>query len=302
MSIPVLVENKKKGVVFINPLKRFTDPRWYLPNALGATPSTISLLAGGNSGNIPIEFDEGNGHAELFALVALSDGDFLITIIDQGRKHGWMNRPIHSRTIFGDAQRPFILPSTYFVNVERGTRQITIQLTDLSGAPNDVRLGFQGRAFFHKTADAQVRKAIQKKYGLKERVLTYMLTTEQAVENVGNVAPNNEADMEFVVPSNWPLELDKMTVATDPADTPFEMELTDFSSGRKYAQENLRIHSDLMWGTPQFPFIPFESFFLPRNHRLTAKVWNLGAAPADFYFTFTGKQIKIPVEKGQHGA
>jgi hypothetical protein len=298
MSIPVLVEDKKKGVVFINPVKRFTAPRWYLPrfvNALGLRQDIIPLTAGGNSGNVAVEFDEGNGHAELFAAVAISDGDFEITILDQGRKHGWQNRAIHSRTLFGNAQRPFIFPETYFLNVEKGTRQLTINLTDLSGAPNNVRLAFLGRAFFHKTANADVRQAIQKKFGLKERTLLYNLTTK---DSISNLAPaGTGTPFEFVVPSDWPLEIIKMTAASIPAGTPFEMELKDYSNGRLYHQEGLRVHSDLMWGNAEYPFIPFESMFLPRNWRITGTLWNLGAVNADFYFTLAAKQIRIPVEK-----
>jgi hypothetical protein len=298
MSIPVLVHNKKKGIIYFNPTKRFTAPRWYLPNAAGsgvagAVPSIIALAANGNSGNIPIEFDEGNGHAEIFAIVAESTGAFEFSLLDQGRKHNWQNRPIHNLTAAGVAQRPFILPVTYFLNVERGTRQITLNITDLSGAPNTIRFGLLGRAFFIKQAPQDVRTKIQNRFGMKERTLTYMLTTNQAQTAI---AAATRTRAEFIVPSDYPLELMKMTVATDPANVDFDFELIDYSSGRRYSAENLRISRALGWGNAQYPHIPFESFFLPRNYRLQIDYWHTGVGATDFFFTLTGAKTMIPQE------
>ena len=152
MSTAVLIEDKKKNEIFLNEVKRFTAPRWFLPRALGATPYIITLAANGTSGPIPIEFDEANGHSEIFGLVSQSTGDYLIEIEDKGRNHRWQNRPVHNTTITGNAQRPYILPLSYFLNVSVGTRQLTVTFTDISGAPNDIRFAMQGRVFMYRQA------------------------------------------------------------------------------------------------------------------------------------------------------
>ena len=307
MSIHVLLQRKdkktKEDIIYFNPTKRFVAPRWYIPNAqgsglAGANPSMIVLPANQTSGNIPIEFDEGNGHAEIFGIVSESTGSYEITIIDQGRKHSWMNRPIQIDTIAGSAQRPFILPVTYFLNVEKGTRQLSVIVTDLSGNQNTIRLALVGRAFFIKQAPQDVRQAITRKFGIKERVLTYMLTTAQAQMAI---ATATQTRVEFIVPSDYPMELMKMTASSIDTTTglaaPFEFEMIDYSSGRRYSQENLRIHSNLGWGNAQYPYIPFESFFLPRNYRLMMDYWSLAPNDANFYFTLTGSKVLIPKEQ-----
>lgn len=293
MSIPVLVEDKKEKLIYINPLKRFVKPRWYLPNFQpSATPWIIPLAALGNSGDVPIEFDEGNGHAELWSAMAISDGPFEITILDQGRRYGWSNRAIQSGTLFGVVQRPFIFPETYFLNVEVGTRQLTVNLTDLSGAPNNVRLAFHGRAFLHKDTTDEIKEAMEAKFGDKEKTLLYFLMPQQPILAA---APGVPVNGEFVCPSDWPIEIRKLTAQSIPGGVPFDFTLVDGSNGRSYTNDNrLVLHSDMIFGNAQFPGIPYESLLLPRNWRLRFTLTNLGIAPANFYLTLSGVKVMIP--------
>jgi len=284
-----------KSVWYLNPAKPFVKPAWFLPNnatALPATPYQVTLAAGGTSGVIPVEFDEGTGHGEIFALVSEHTGAYEVTITDQGRKYQLMDRPIHADTICGSAAQPFILPLTYFVSVREGTRQLSLNFTDLSGAPNDIRFAMLGRRWLHREAPADVLETFHQRFAQLDRSLLYFTTTK---DPLAAVAPGGAGtEFQVIAPSDAPLELMKLTAVTDPAGTPFEIELNEYGSGRSFSGDRLRVHSNLMFGTPNFPSIPFESFFLPRNFRLIGRIYNLGLGAADFYLTWTGAKILRP--------
>lgn len=282
-------------VWYLNPAKQFVKPAWFVPNndtALPATPYQVNLAAGGTSGVVPIEFDEGTGHGELFALVSEHTGAYEILITDQGRKYQLMDRAIHADTICGSAAQPFILPITYFMAVRKGTRQLSLRFTDLSGAPNQIRFAILGRRWLHREAPADVLEKFNERFAQMDRSLLYFTTTVDPLSAIGVAGAGTE--FQILAPSDAPLELMKLTAVTDPAGTPFEIELNEYGSGRSFSADRLRVHSNLMFGTPNFPSIPFESFLLPQNYRLTGRIWNLGVGATDFYLTFTGAKILRP--------
>jgi len=282
---------------YIDPSKQFVTPGYFIPNnsqALPLTPYIVNLAANGTSGWIPIEFDEGSGSPEIFAIVSTQTGDFLITILDGGDRYQWMNRPIHNLTISGNGQRPYYLPLTYPVDTRGGTRSISVQFTDISGAPNAIRFALRGRRFLQKQANADIQELWMRRAEHMDRSRPFFLTPD---ENLLAVAPGASVDFTLRAPSDAPLDLLKLTAATVPAATPFELSLREFGSGREYSQANLRIHSDHMFGTGQYPGIEFESFFMPKNFRILGTLWNLGVNPTDFYLTWAGGKIMRPDKK-----
>ena len=277
---------------YYNPAKDYVKSAYFIPRQIGGTPYQVALAANGYSGIIPIEFDQGSGHGEIFAIVSNQTGDFEFQITDQGRRYSWSNRAVHSAAVTGIAQRPFILPLSYWVNVRAGTRQLSWEAWDLSGAPNTVRFALLGRRWIEREAPEEVQQKFREEFEAPDKYLLYFLQPQAPITAL---APGATAVGEFIAPSDYPIDIKKLTVATSVAATPFEMEIKEYSTGRSFSSDGLRIHSDLMWGNGQYPAMPFESIFLPRNFRLTFSLTNLGGFASNFYPVMTGAKILAPV-------
>ena len=280
------------GVMTLDPIKKYTAPRWFKATT-GAviTPYIIALGALGISGPVSVEFDAAAGDSELFGLVANATAAFDIRIVDPGRtNYEWSNRVINGNTIMGTSQLPYYLPETYFMDVANGgKRQLTLYLTDLSGAPNNVRISFFGRTFFNRQAPAAIKKEYRKRIGDKERSRLHFLTSDQPITALGAGATVRGR---FLVPSDWPFEMAKLTVDTLPAATPFEMEMWENGTSKRFSNMGLRLHSTEMWGSGQLPFILPETKVLARNDFLEFDIWNLGANPTNFYLTIGGRLLR----------
>lgn len=74
-------------------------------------------------------------------LVATSTGRFLSQIVDGASKRQWSNAQVIDTLMWGTAQNPMPLLQPYVFG-RRG--QIQVNLTDISGAGNTVRLAFIG--------------------------------------------------------------------------------------------------------------------------------------------------------------
>lgn len=99
----------------------------------------LVALAGNGVGNAQVQVLDWDFMA-LF-LVANSTGRFTAQVIDSGTKFQWSNQQIIDTNLFGTAQNPFPLLVPYTFK-KRG--QIQVALTDLSGAPNNVRITIHG--------------------------------------------------------------------------------------------------------------------------------------------------------------
>lgn len=290
MSLPIIVKDEKSGKVYVNPAKRFVKPYWHTTD-----PETVPLVANLGSGQIPMVVDESLGHFEIFYLQSVSTGPYLISIFDEGRKQFWQNRPVHIDTIAGVAQRPLILPETYFLNVSGGTRQLTYQFQDISGAANNVRFIAHGRRFMYKEAPQQIWKKFEDFYTTRERANLFFMTTEQ---NITTLVPGvaNAQTFEFRVTSDAFFEALKFTYATFPPNIPLDIRLWEYGSGRPFLPANQRINVDNMFGSAQFPGIPCESYLFERDWRISGDVVNNGPVNCDVYLTIIGRRVKFPEE------
>jgi hypothetical protein len=291
---------RRKGILEVDPIKKYTRSRWFKPNNqlnLPATPWVINLAANGASGPIPIEFDAADGHAEIFGAMVVSTGVFDIRIEDQGNSYAWQNRPLHSGTVFGTAQLPYYYPETYQVNVEESAKQLTIYLTDLSGAPNAVRIALFGRTFQHREAPSNVVSEFRKRLGERELTRLQFITTQQPLVGVTAAAAT---PFDLIIPTNFGFELMKLTYAAT-GGAFFEMELTENRSGQRFHQEGLRVHVSNMWGIGTLPFILPESMIIPKKYRMRGNMWNIAAGPNNFWLTMAGRQIRTTVPTRERG-
>ena len=177
---PLLDPHSKKPVIqqviYVNPAKRYVKPFWQTTD-----PDVVTVPANGNSGIVPMSIDQSTGHFEVFYFEYEADGPFSIQIFDEGNRNFLMNRPVHINTIAGNARRPFILPETIFINVARGTRQLSLVFYDLSGAENDIQFTMVGRRFTYKEAPIETFQQFDAYYGDKERTNLFFMTTSKAI-------------------------------------------------------------------------------------------------------------------------
>lgn len=288
MPLPVFI--KKENKVFVNPAKKYVRPFW-----LATDPKEITLLANGTSDPIPMLIDQ-TGHFEIAYALSQSTGAYKVEIFDAGRQYKWMNKPIHIDLIAGTAQRPFIFPESYFLNVANGQRTLVAKFTDISGAGNSIRFSLHGRRFLYNEAPAEIYTKMSEYFQLKERTNLFFLTTEDLTTGLAGLATQNT---EFRVTSDAYFEVLKMTAVEAPVSpatfTGYEVTLEEYATGRKLMNDAIR--GDQVFGTAQYPFIPFESYLLERDYRIKMALKNLNpnaGQTCDYHFCFVGRRIPLP--------
>ncbi|HEX3584399.1 MAG TPA: hypothetical protein VH024_00275 [Candidatus Angelobacter sp.] len=81
-----------------------------------------------------------NGDFKLLFLVGLGDGIFTCQL-SAGKNQTFSDKEVHRDNLFGTAQNPMPVLAPY--TFKKGTL-LGVQLSDLSGANNNIRLGFTG--------------------------------------------------------------------------------------------------------------------------------------------------------------
>lgn len=307
MSLPSLIRKMSKDEktgknverIFTNSAKKFVKPFYltFAPQGTGIANDTFTIAAGlGVSGPVPMVVDESSGHFEFFYIVSSQTNPYTVMIKDEGKNTQLMNRPVHIDTIAGVAQRPFILPESYFLNTSGGNRQLTWEMTDISGvAGNALRPVLVGRRFVYKEAPLEVFQKFQSAFTIRERSNVFFLTTQQPIATlIPGVA--NAQQFEFRMTSDAMFEAMKFTYATWPTGVPLDIRMWEYGSGRSFTPNNIRTDINNIFGSAQFPGIPPESYLFERDYRVQGEVVNNGLINCDVYLTITGRMIRYPEE------
>jgi len=308
MSLPSIIRKNKQvkdpktgqitqqQLIFTNPAKSFVKPYTLLFSPAGNV-DTFTIAAGlGVSGPVPMIIDDASGHFEAFYFMSAQTNPYTIMIKDEGKSCTLMNRPVHIDTIAGTAQRPFILPETYFLNVSGGNRQLTVEMSDISNvAGNAIRFAMHGRRFVFKEAPLEIFQKFQSTFLTRERGNVFFLTTQQPIATLVPGAANLQ-NFEFRMTSDAMFEAIKFTYATWPTGVPLDIRMWEYGSGRSFAPTLIRTDINNMFGSAQFPMIPAESYLFERDRRVVGEIVNTGALNCDVYLTITGRLIKYPEE------
>ena len=280
-GIQTFLTEKETGRVYVNPMKRHVRSFW-----VTTQPAEAVTLAAGAVSTPQLWSIDTQGHFELVELMSVSDGPFLVNMFDPATQKNWMNRPVHSSTILGDAARTYILPESYFFNVEDAPRALVLTYTNLSPLANTIRVVGHGRRIYQRESPPDIQMAFRNYYRRKERTSVYFFTTDAAaVIPAGSVATLNfparntdEAD----------LEIFKLTAAFD---FPFEFRIRETSTNKTLSDGFVRVEDG--FGTAFFPKILPESWLIERNFQVIVEARNLAAAPLDnnIFLTFTGRRI-----------
>lgn len=106
--------------------------------------SAISLTSNGTATSTITVTREADFY--LTKVVRVATGSFTFMIRDSSNDRQWSNVQVHSDIGAGTAQLPLLLPKPRFV---ARASTITIDLTDISGSSNTVRLGLIGYKVYH---------------------------------------------------------------------------------------------------------------------------------------------------------
>lgn len=103
----------------------------------GAPP----VIAANGKRTLTLQSDAG-ADTELVKWMAVSTGDFKVSVFDRSKNKFLMNDAVVQANAFGNAEFPFILADSYLLERQK---YLLFYLTDLSGAPNTVYLAAAGR-------------------------------------------------------------------------------------------------------------------------------------------------------------
>lgn len=109
----------------------------------GGTPYTFvyeKLPLNANVKSLQDQVSIQNGDFKLLFLVGLSDGAFTCQLSD-GKTRTFSDKEVHRDNLFGTAQNPMPWLTAY--TFKKGAL-LGVQLSDISGANNNIRLGFTG--------------------------------------------------------------------------------------------------------------------------------------------------------------
>lgn len=298
-------EEKDFDGYYVNPPKRHVRPFWLLPKLYDEQAVTLGPAgtAAASSPMLAFEVDT-SGHFEIaYTLFQATDPNFLVQIFDGGNVlKSLMNREVHARTIAGSARRPLIWPETYFVNAQEAARTIFVSLRNLSLSSNTVRWAFHGRRWYHKEADDETRRAIERKFGRMEKTYTYFLTLQplptaspEAANAPGVTLAAGQSLLENQAPSfkatdEADTEVHKVAVYATAGPGSFDFQIREKRNGRTLSNGFVTDISG--WGDGEFPFVYPETFLIERNHEVSFEVRNLAGVENVIYPTLIGRRLQ----------
>lgn len=276
-----------QGVV-INPVKPFVRSYW-IPGVPPAGTSFVTLAAGGK---VTLDFViDDQGHFDWKYLVGQSTGAYVIKFFDVGRNRELQNRPVHSSLIVGSAQRPFLLPESYFFNVGDSQRVMRCEIKDISGSTNTIRLALHGRRFYHKDADPDVALEMQKVFGSGEKTYSYFLVPQEYDPVTGAppvIAANGQRTFTMQSDAGADTELVKL-MAVSTGD--FSVNIFDRSKN-KYIMNDVVVNGNA-FGNAEFPFILADSYLLERQKYLLFYLKDLSGAQNTVYLAAAGRRLQL---------
>lgn len=268
----------------------FEDPFSYLAEFTGA-----QALAANGSRSIAVDIDREADFAikRLAALytspnvrVALTDQDDRLILGSGAGIAGGMTPAVN---IFGTGQTPYSLPAARQI---RRTNQVRVTLTDVSGAPNTVRVLLTGSQLFPAPPYQIPRFAEAEPFFL---VIGFGL---EATDDAGQVPANGTLEFSRRVPGDSWFELHSIAVSRTAAATLMLMTNGEREWFRRAVHVDLLGASDFVGnyqgiGTPTLPAAAWPFHFdppklIPANAVITARVADLSGALNNVRIAFHG--------------
>lgn len=278
---PTLRGGPDPGVVVeVEPRKRHERPYFMTGNQ----PDPVLTIAANGSGQVLMQ-NNVDGPIEITRLAMQSTDVFLANMqIEDGTTiRALMNNPIHSSTIFGNGQQPYILPEALYIHEGHN---LTFRATDLSGAQNAMRLNFLGAQYTKVIYDPKMLE-IRKRFRSKEkRSMPYWYTTDQGVVTLAGNA-NGQFPIEISDDAHFLLQqisgTSTGTYSLDIFDSVQGESIFDAPSNTSY-----RLPNQLVVGTANFPFKFEQGILMEAGTKLILDILDTSGVSNDIYVTLGG--------------
>jgi hypothetical protein len=266
-----------------NPPKQHVRSFWIPP----AEGESVVLGALGST-ELHFEIDQ-QGHFDWAYIVGVSTGAYLLRFFDGGCQRLLQNKPVHSVTVVGSAQRPFRLPQPYFFNVGDSQRELQCTITDLTGVSNTVRLAIYGRRFYHHEAQPDVAAMIAKKFGGGWRTYTYFLVPKESIDGAAVTLAAGASDtFTFDMDNDAHTELTKFMFSSTGA---FTFRLRERDTNRALMTDV--VHNLNGIGNAEFPFNFADGYLLEANKQLLIEVTDISGQTNNLFLTLAGRRLDM---------
>jgi hypothetical protein len=296
-AIPTWIKDPVSGLITVNELKKYVKPFWLTTE----DSEVITLAPGEVTDFVPMTVD-GKGHFEIFDAFFKSEQSegFTVELFDPGNlgrdRPVLMNREVHVATIAsgmgtgsfgaeGSAGRPFRWPQSFFMNVVSGTGTLMARFRNLNATQeNDIRFVLAGRRWYHLQAPWKIANRMEEIFQEQAKTFPYFFTTDQhvALEAGGSLAPivrfGDDAYVEWCK---------GMAVSTGE----FQARIVETSTQKRLME--LPVHSDLAFGTGEFPMLNWEETLFEPNYQLTFELDDLSDEDNVVWLTLGCRKIKV---------
>lgn len=290
-AVPATRTDETTGAAVINPVKVHTKSFW-----LPTTQRTVTIPAGQTTSVSFVIPPEQNleGDMEIFFLELSRATSTQIRVRLQHTGLGGIclsNQPHHILSAFGNMNagcQPFSMYESIFL--EAGM-ELTVELTDFSGAPNTVELIAHGRKFVGYATSGMDRRGLINVFARNTWPL-WVTSDQPVVLNSGAAA---ETTFSLTIPRQFHAELGKVmqfgTFGGVPAPVNYHLRMNEGQSG------NLIIDQapiNTVAGNGNFPFIMPEPYLALRGTSLFCRAFNdSGAAGQSTDLVFHGRGLPL---------
>ena len=283
-DIPPLI--RRNGKLEPNPLLVGTIPYYLTLDDLGGDNVLVVPASGTASRTMS---NDVVADVELIAFMgAFTSPDCLINIRDEARKDVFMNRPIHSTTIIGQRIFPYMLPCRIPVYKKQ---QLKIDVTDLSGAINNVRFAFYGHRYYWDIKNDFYSKFPEDDDKVRMNSRPYFYTTQDDITLPAVLGATANGFMTIIEDADFFVNgINAFSSA------PFAVKITNASSGN-VQWSNSFIMDDAFNGTiapatGANNFLKFpQPLCLQRRANIKIEFRNLTAAANRIFLTLAGTHI-----------
>lgn len=312
------------GSIRVDPAKKDITPFWLVSEPEEVeVPAAVDmgdgLLAGGAAENPtvfpidnkgPVEIAYSSFHARFLTGPAAGQptDQFMVVFFDPEMRPVLMNREVHASTIAGGwgdalgtgfnaatknaAGRPLVWPETFFMEPENGGKALMAGFRNLTTERIAVRWAFHGVRYYHLAGFEKALKERERLYGKGKQAIPYFYTTDTDVR----LEPGASFEFDMRITDEADLEIFK---ATKFSDFDFLSRLQEKAGKRHLDSAGLSVaggpngvHSSLMWGTGEFPFIYWETLYLEQNYKIMLVLTSLGTYPNRIFPTFICRKIE----------
>lgn len=290
--IPTLINNADGSVRAVN-LKRLNECPYFI---LTNSPNNALVIPANQAVQQTIMSVSGEGPAAIHAFAAQRTGAcrVFMQIQDGARPRGLMNGGCHIDTIFGNylaGSRSYFLPEALYVDE---TRAVVITLTDISAAPNTVRLSLEAQRLLTRYADhslSRVRDRMEKRQYL---TMPYFYTFDGGfVDALGPAGTVTNGTITIGQDSHF--QLMQLTAVATSGLGSFDLNITDVGTGESIINAplstNFAVSSGVIVGNAAFPYRFHEPIFYERHTKLLVAITNRVAGTNRVFLTLGGRAI-----------